>query len=212
MQAVVFDLDGTLLDTLVDLCEAVNFALRSCSQPEVSLNQVRQNVGNGIKNLVSHSLPDGEDNPCFDEVFSTFREYYDRHCLDHTVPYEGIVPLVRELNAQGMKMAIVSNKVDSAVKELAEKFFPDEIKVAVGEREGIKRKPAPDTVNQALAELGVSASQAVYVGDSDVDLLTAQNAGLPCVSVTWGFRDEKFLRRHGAKIRIAQPLELLHKI
>lgn len=211
-RAVIFDLDGTLTDTLEDLKEATNAALAFGGMPLCTLEQVRMYLGNGIRNLMRRAVPDGDANPRFEEVFAFFREYYGRHCLENTAPYKYIVYLLRELRAQQVPMAIVSNKVDSAVKELNRMFFADEIEVALGETEGMARKPEPDMVNHALAELGVPAEQAVYVGDSDVDIRTAANAKLPCISVTWGFRDEAFLREHGAQILIQTPLELLYLI
>lgn len=211
-RAVVFDLDGTLMDTLEDLKNAVNSALAFGKMPLCTLEQVRTYVGNGVRNLMIRAVPGGADNPAFAEVFRFFLEYYDRHCMDHSAPYRDILSLLEELHAQEVPMAIVSNKVDSAVKELNRRFFADYISVALGDRLGAARKPAPDTVYLALSELGVLPEDAVYVGDSDVDVETAANAGLPCVSVTWGFRDEPFLRAHGAQTLIQRPLELLYLI
>jgi phosphoglycolate phosphatase len=208
-EAVIFDLDGTLLDTLQDLCDAVNYALRKSRMPERTIDEVRQFVGNGVEKLMIRAIPDGKENPAFEETFAQFRTYYGEHCKDHTGPYPDILPLMRELDARGMKMAIVSNKLDSAVKELDKEYFSGLTRAAIGEMEGVSRKPAPDTALKAMRELGVTAEHAIYVGDSDVDIQTAANAGIPCVSVTWGFRDEKFLREHGAKQLIHRPLELL---
>lgn len=196
---IIFDLDGTLLNTLEDLAAAVNYALEHCGQPMRSVDEVRQFVGNGIRNLMIRAVPQGEENPRFEEVFAAFKEYYGAHCNDKTCPYPGIKELLARLKADGYRLAIVSNKADFAVKELQKIYFAEEIEVAIGEKEGILRKPAPDTVNQALRELGSVREEAVYVGDSDVDIQTAQNAGMPCVSVTWGFRDRDFLEKHGAE-------------
>jgi phosphoglycolate phosphatase len=209
-RTVIFDLDGTLLDTLEDLKEAVNFALRSESMPECTLEQVRNYVGNGVKMLMIRAVPEGEDNPRFEEAFAAFTDYYKEHCLDNTNPYPEIMNLLEELKAIGVRTAIVSNKLDPAVKELHKRFFADTIEAAIGEREDTARKPAPDMVNRAIEELGVKKEQAIYVGDSDVDIQTAKNSGLPCVSVTWGFRDKTFLKKNGAKTFIQTPLELLN--
>lgn len=207
----IFDLDGTLLDTLDDLAAAVNHALRAYGMPEHSRDAVRQFVGNGVRLLMIRAIPGGEQNPQFEAVFSTFRQYYLVHSLDTTRPYDGITEMLTTLRQRGCRTAVVSNKFDAATKELCRHFFPDTIEVAVGEHEaeGIRKKPAPDTVNEALSQLGVDRRDAVYVGDSDVDLQTARNAGLPCISVLWGFRDKDFLTANGATTFIASPAELI---
>jgi len=207
----IFDLDGTLLDTLDDLAAAVNHALRAYGMPEHSRDAVRQFVGNGVRLLMIRAIPGGEQNPQFEAVFSTFRQYYLVHSLDTTRPYDGITEMLTTLRQRGCRTAVVSNKFDAATKELCRHFFPDTIEVAVGEHEaeGIRKKPAPDTVNEALSQLGVDGQHAVYVGDSDVDLQTARNAGLPCISVLWGFRDKDFLMANGATTFITSPEELI---
>lgn len=207
----IFDLDGTLLNTLDDLASAVNFALRSYGMPEHTRDDIRRFVGNGVRLLMIRAIPQGEQNPQFEEVFNTFRQYYMQHSLDTTRPYDGIQEVLLTLRQRGCRLAVVSNKFDAATKELCKHFFPNIIEVAVGEHEaeGIRKKPAPDTVIEALSQLGVSADNAVYVGDSDVDLQTARNAGLPCISVLWGFRDKDFLLAHGATTFITSPQELL---
>ena len=207
----IFDLDGTLLDTLGDLAAAVNYALRRHGFPEHSIDDVRSFVGNGVRVLMQRAVPDGEANPLFEDVLAAFRSYYLEHSLDTTRPYDGIPELLAELRRRGCRTAVVSNKFDAATKELCRYFFADTIEVAVGEHEaeGIRKKPAPDTVEEALRQLGVTKEGAVYVGDSDVDILTARNAGLPCVSVLWGFRTREFLQAHGATTFITSPLQLL---
>lgn len=207
----IFDLDGTLLNTLDDLASAVNFALRSYGMPEHTRDDIRRFVGNGVRLLMIRAVPAGEQNPQFEEVFNTFRQYYMQHSLDTTRPYDGIQEVLLTLRQRGCRLAVVSNKFDAATKELCKHFFPHSIEVAVGEHEaeGIRKKPAPDTVIEALSQLGVSADNAVYVGDSDVDLQTARNAGLPCISVLWGFRDKDFLLARGATTFITSPQELL---
>ena len=207
----IFDLDGTLLDTLGDLAASVNYALRAHGMPEHSIDDVRRFVGNGVRKLMERAVPDGAGNPRFDETFATFRQYYMAHSLDTTRPYEGIPETLAALKTRGCHLAVVSNKMMAATQELCHHFFPDTIEVAIGEDEaaGIRRKPAPDTVFTAIKALGVGKEDAVYVGDSDVDIQTARNAGLPCISVLWGFRDRDFLISHGAQTFITHPAELL---
>jgi phosphoglycolate phosphatase len=207
----IFDLDGTLLDTLTDLAASCNYALRTHGMPEHSVDDVRRFVGNGVRKLMERAIPNGVDNPDFEATFATFREHYMQHSLDTTHPYSGIPEVLAELKACGCRLAVVSNKMMAATVELCRHFFPDTIEVAIGEHEaeGIRKKPAPDTVFAALKELGVEKDGAVYVGDSDVDVQTAANSGLPCISVLWGFRDRDFLIQHGAKTFISAPSELL---
>ena len=206
----IFDLDGTLLDTLQDLANSVNYALRQHAMPEHSLDDVRRFVGNGVRLLMERAVPDGAGNPQFEAAFDTFRQYYMEHSLDTTRPYDGIPELLRALKQRGCRLAVVSNKMMAATQELCAHFFP-EIEVAIGEHEaeGIRKKPAPDTVCEALRQLGCDKHGAVYVGDSDVDIMTARNSGLPCVSVLWGFRDRQFLTAHGATTFVSHPSELL---
>ena len=207
----IFDLDGTLLDSLADLAASTNYALRTHGMPEHSIDDVRRFVGNGVRKLMERAIPDGETNPDFEATFATFREHYMHHSLDTTRPYQGVPEVLAELKARGCRLAVVSNKMMAATVELCRHFFPDTIEVAIGEHEaeGIRKKPAPDTVFAALRELGVEKSGAVYVGDSDVDIQTAANSGLPCISVLWGFRDRDFLIQHGAKTFFSAPSELL---
>ena len=207
----IFDLDGTLLDTLGDLAASVNYALRTHGMPEHSVDDVRRFVGNGVRLLMERAVPDGAQNPQFDEAFATFRDYYMQHSLDTTQPYAGIPETLAALRTQGCRIAVVSNKMMAATQELCRHFFPDTVEVAIGEHEaeGICKKPAPDTVYAALRELGMGKESAVYIGDSDVDIQTAHNAGLPCISVLWGFRDRDFLMQHGAETFVSAPRELL---
>ena len=210
-QTYIFDLDGTLLDTLGDLAASVNYAMRTHGMPEHSVDEVCRFVGNGVRRLMERAVPGGAAHPAFEAAFATFRRHYMEHSLDTTRPYKGIPEMLQELKRRGRHTAVVSNKFDAATKELCRHFFPDTIEVAVGEHEaeGIRKKPAPDTVLQALSQLGVGQEGAVYVGDSDVDIQTARNSGLPCISVLWGFRDREFLLAHGAETFVSQPLELL---
>ena len=206
----IFDLDGTLLNTLQDLAASVNYALGQCSMPGRTLEEVRRFVGNGVRLLMIRAVPGGEQNPRFEEALNIFRAHYLEHSLDTTAPYPGIVEMLARLKAGGRRMAVVSNKFDKATKELVGHFFGDLIEVAIGENEaaGVRKKPAPDTVDEALRQLGVGKEDAVYVGDSDVDLQTARNSGLPCISVLWGFRDREFLLAHGAVTFAGSPQEI----
>lgn len=206
----IFDLDGTLLDTLSDLAASVNYALQQYDMPQHSIDDIRRFVGNGVRKLMERAVPDGTANAQFEAAFAAFRQHYMAHSLDTTRPYEGIAETLAELQRRGCRLAVVSNKMMAATRELVNHFFPD-IEVAIGEHEaeGIRKKPAPDTVYEALRQLGVGKESAVYVGDSDVDLATAANAGLPCISVLWGFRDRPFLIEHGASTLISRPAELL---
>lgn len=205
---IVFDLDGTLLDTLEDLTASVNYALSLCNMPTRTIEEIRQFVGNGVKKLMIRAVPDGENNSQFEKAFGLFKEYYGEHCNDKTRAYEGIPELLQELKKAGYALAIVSNKIDSAVQELNKRYFP-QVDVAVGDCEGLKRKPAPDSVFVALERLGKSKEDAIYIGDSEVDIQTAKNSGVPCISVLWGFRDKAFLQEHGADIFVEKPMEIL---
>lgn len=211
IKTVIFDLDGTLLDTLQDLTDAVNYALAQFKLPQRDIDEVRQFVGNGIRRLMIRAVPDGESNPDFEAVLATFRGYYDAHCNDKTKPYEGIMELIDALLAQGMNLAVVSNKVESAVQTLNKRYFP-RIAVAVGDREGQQRKPAPDSVLRAMEAYHTKRAETLYVGDSEVDVETAKNAGIQCVSVLWGFRDKERLLESGANLFIEKPSELLEFI
>ena len=204
----IFDLDGTLLDTLQDLANSVNYALRQHGMLEHSIDDIRRFVGNGVRLLMERAIPDGAQNPQFEETFATFRQHYMQHSLDTTQPYDGIPELIHELKTRGCQMAVVSNKMMAATQELVRHFFPD-IDVAIGEHEaaGIRKKPAPDTVYEALRQL--DPHDPVYVGDSDVDIETARNSGLPCISVLWGFRSRDFLLAHGATTFAERPEDIL---
>ena len=204
----IFDLDGTLLSTLADLAASTNYALRTHHMPERSIDEVRRFVGNGVKKLMERAIPDGLNNPLFEETFATFRQHYMQHNLDTTQPYPGIMQLLEQLKAEGKNIAVVSNKFYAATRELCRHFFGELVPVAIGEREDIRKKPAPDTVIEALREQGVDKEGAVYIGDSDVDIMTAKNSGMPCVSVLWGFRDKEFLLEHGATTLISQPEDM----
>ena len=207
-QAVLFDMDGTVLDTLDDLCDSINHSLAEFSLPNVSREHVRQCLGNGAAFLVSHSIPAGSSPELEADVLAFYKPWYDAHCLIKTAPYEGILPMMQSLKEQGLRLAIISNKPDRAVQELSDAFFPGLLELSVGESPSVRRKPAPDTVLTAASQIGLSVDQCVYVGDSEVDLQTARNAGMDCISVTWGFRDEAQLIEAGASVLVRTPEEL----
>lgn len=207
-QTAVFDLDGTLLDTLEDLYLATNTALERHSLPRRSCDEVRLFVGNGVEMLIRRAVPAGTDEETVLAVLADFTTTYAAICEDHTRPYDGILDMLAALRERGIRVAVVSNKFDAATKKLCKKYFGDLVEVAIGERAGVRKKPAPDTVNEALRELGVTLEGAVYIGDSDVDIRTARNCGMPCISVTWGLRDEGFLMENGASILIHTPTKL----
>lgn len=212
---VIWDLDGTLLDTLQDLCNATNYALRSHRLPERTLAEVRRFVGNGVHKLIERAVPAETDAQLLEQVFATFRTYYVEHCRETTCLYPGIKDVLQELKRRGIRQAVVSNKLQAGVSELADEWFADTIQVAIGEREGVSRKPAKDMVVMALEELAAMDGmadedvRAVYIGDSDVDIATAHNASLPCISVLWGFRDRDFLMEHGAETLVEDSRKLI---
>ena len=210
----IFDLDGTLISSLEDLAASCNYALRKNGLPERSVEEVRMMVGNGVKLLMQRAMGIKENAPkqgevAFEKVFQDFRNHYMLHNFDQTRPYPGIMEMLRELKDRDKNIAVVSNKFRAATQEICRHFFGDLIDVAIGESEGINKKPAPDTVNEALKVLGVSREKAVYIGDSDVDVMTARNSGMPCISVLWGFRDQEFLAEHGATIYVKSPEQLM---
>ncbi len=206
---IIFDLDGTLLDTLADLADSVNAVLSAGGFPLRTLEEVRSFVGNGVGRLVHLSLPAETSSEVETACLEQFRAHYLGNMAHKTAPYPGILSMLETLKERGYALAVVSNKFDGAVKRLCQTYFGDRLAVAVGESEGVARKPAPDTVFRVLETLQVPAEGAVYVGDSEVDLLTAQNAGLPCISVGWGFRDRAFLMEHGAVQVVDSPADLV---
>ena len=205
----IFDLDGTLLNTLGDLAASTNYALRQYGMPDHTIDDVRRFVGNGVGKLIERAIPEGLANPQYEDVLATFRKHYMLHSLDTTAPYPGIESLLHSLRSHGCNVAVVSNKFYNATVELCRHFFADTVEVAIGERENIRRKPAPDTVFEAMRQLGVSGEDTVYVGDSDVDVATARNSGIPCISVLWGFRDRDFLIEHGATTFVNTPEDII---
>lgn len=218
---IIFDLDGTLMNTLDDLHDSVSYALRQAGLAPNPKQDTRRYLGNGVRNLVNRSVE--QASPTADEalkewVFETFRAYYVAHSMDKTAPYGGIPEMLKECKKRGLFTAIVSNKLAPAVIDLHKAFFADSIDVAIGETPTVKRKPAPDMVDEAIRQLSllhgrsIEKSECVYVGDSEVDLQTAKNSDLPCIAVSWGFRDRDYLVEQGAKNIIDRPNELFEHI
>lgn len=198
IDTIIFDLDGTLLNSLTDLANSVNYVMERYGFPTHPESKVQQMVGNGIGVLLEKAIPEGRAFSKFDDCLKDFHEHYTIHKKDFTKPYPGILEFLKDAAASGYKMAIVSNKPDAAAKALCKDFFTPYITTAIGESPQIARKPAPDTVFAAMKELNSTPEQCVYVGDSDVDMATAANSGIPCISVSWGFRERSFLLEHGA--------------
>lgn len=211
IRTILFDLDGTLLNTLEDLTDSVNYMLREYGYPERTIDEVRAFVGNGVRLLVERALPAAE-RVRTDECLETFSAHYDAHKADKTRPYDGIIDMLRAVKAAGYKTAVVSNKYEAAVKALAAEEFCGLLDAAVGERAGRKAKPAPDGVYEAMRQLGADKATTVYVGDSDVDVLTAKNAGLAMIGVSWGFRSRAMLEKEGADVIVDAPAEILSAV
>jgi len=211
-RAVIFDLDGTLLNTLDDLHNSVQYALSASSLPATSREDTRLAVGDGIGNLIARSIENGHQNPKFSTCLSLFKDYYAAHNTEHTAPYDGILSLLSALRKNGILIGVVSNKIDSAVKTLCERYFEKLIDYAVGEREGVRRKPAPDSLLACIEAFTLTPKDCLYVGDSEQDILTARNAGTSIVSVTWGFRDLATLRAAGGESFAATPEQLMSMI
>lgn len=211
-QLAIFDMDGTILNTLEDLKISINHALIENGFPERTFEEVRRFVGNGTQKLVERSVPEGTGKEKQQEVLASFDEYYAVHCADYTKPYQGIVEALQELKKRNIKTAVVSNKPDYGVQSLCEKYFKGLFDFPVGMKEGMRKKPAPDAVLQVLEHLGAAREDAVFIGDSDVDVQTALNAHLTCVGVTWGFRDREVLENAGAKIIVDDTEEMLKEI
>ena len=212
MKTVLFDFDGTLLYTIPDLADAVNQALEKFGYPTHDYDTIQSFVGNGVRLLVSRALPGGEENPDMDAVFAAFSAYYDVHCLDKTGPYEGIMELLAALREKGVPMAIVTNKYQAAAEELRKKFFADFIPIIEGDVEGRERKPNPAPVLAALKALGADKENAVYIGDTEVDMLTAQNSGLDFIAVEWGFRTLDQLKALGIEKIAMKPMDIVDMI
>lgn len=209
---VIFDMDGTILYTLDDIADGVNASLRKHGLPEKEKDDIRRHIGNGIRHEIESSVPEGTSEEVIDAVYEDFHEWYEIHCNDRTRPYDGIVPLMEKLKEKGILCAVVSNKADYAVKKLDEIYFSGLISAGVGESEKIARKPAPDEVDEVLRLLDVKREDAVYVGDSEVDIETGKNAGMDCIAVTWGYRDEAWLKQCGGEVIVHSPDELCEQL
>ena len=208
LKLVIFDLDGTILDTLEDLADSVNYALSVHGYPTRTLEEIRRFVGNGLFNLVCLALEPETDEAVAKKVLATQKAYYKEHCADKTKPYDGVLELLAELKEAGYKMAVVSNKADYAVQILCEQYFKGLFDLTIGEREHVRKKPAPDSVNMVLETLQTDRKNAVYIGDSEVDIKTAKNADMKAIFVNWGFRDEEVLREQGAEVIVGTMKEL----
>ena len=212
LKAVIFDLDGTILDTLGDLSNSVNFALQQNSLPLRSIDEVRAFVGNGIRLLIERAVPEGTDEETLNKCFDAFKAHYKENSAVLTKAYDGIPEVLSELSAMGLKTAVVSNKADFAVQILVEEYFKGLFQYSVGEREGIRRKPYPDSVFSVIETFGVNKDECIYIGDSEVDIETAKNAGIKCICVTWGFREKEFLQSLSPDYMADTPKEILNII
>lgn len=209
IKAVIFDLDGTLTDTLADLTNSVNFALSEFGFPKRSADEVRSFVGNGVRRLINLSVPCGTPENVCEECLNAFKAHYEKNSCVNTKPYDGINEVLEALKNKGIKTAVVTNKVHWAAEEIVNHFFEGFTDVTVGQVDGVAQKPAPDGIFCALEKLGVPKENAVYVGDSEVDCITAHNAGIPCIGVTWGFRDREILEENAAEFIADTPMEIL---
>lgn len=208
-ELIIFDMDGTILNTLDDMADCLNHVLEANGFPKRTLSEVRSFVGNGIKKLVERGIPEGTPQKELEKVLQDFQTYYKAHCADKTQPYDGIVTLLKKLRLSGYQTAVVSNKIDDGVQALCRQYFNGLFDMAVGEQPSVRQKPAPDSVNKVLETLHVDRSKAVYIGDSEVDLATAQNACMDCIAVDWGFRDVEYLKSMGDAIIVSIPDEIL---
>ncbi|MBQ6798157.1 MAG: HAD family hydrolase [Oscillospiraceae bacterium] len=208
-QLIIFDLDGTILDTLEDLSDSLNHTLTQAGYPRRTLAEARSFIGNGIRNLIIRGAPEGTPDETITELHRQFNAYYDLHRADKTAPYPGIPALLTRLKEEGRTLCVVSNKPNHAVGPLCSKYFGTLLDAAYGEREGIPRKPAPDAVLAVMKDYGVLPEQTVYIGDSEVDALTAANSGVDCILVDWGFRDRELLEQAKAKALVSTPKALL---
>ena len=210
--AILYDMDGTVLNTLGDLTDSVNYALAHFSFPPVDSRKVAGFLGNGAKRLLTLSCPEGTDEAVIEEILAFYLPWYNEHCRIKTAPYDGIVGMMQKLKAMKVKQAVISNKPDIAVKPLAEEFFPGLLELAIGESREIRRKPAPDSVLAAAEQMNVPVDRCVYIGDSEVDIETAKNAGMDCIAVTWGFRSREQLVNSGAEIMVNSAEELFEAL
>ncbi len=210
-EAVLLDMDGTVLDTVGDIQDSLNASLREFNLPEVDTQKTKANLGNASRYLITHCVPEGTTAELTEKVLNFYLPYYDAHSHIKTRPYDGILELMENLKNSGLRLAIISNKPMSTVKGLAEEFFPGKLECAVGQSHDVRRKPAPDMVLKAVEDMGLSIDKCVYVGDTEVDIKTADNAGMDCISVSWGFRTKEQLLKAGAS-RIADSVQVLYHI
>ncbi len=208
-EAVIFDLDGTLINTIGDLAASTNAALAAYGYPTRTLTEVTQFVGNGMGRLIQLAVPEGLEQAQQDAVYQAFRRHYAQHYMDRSLPYPGIAALLRQLTAKRIRLAVVSNKADPMVAKLCDAFFPGAFAVVMGEQPGLARKPAPDMPKECVHRLGCPPERTIYIGDSEVDIRTAENASLACVAVSWGFRSREALLSAGASTIIDTPAQLL---
>ncbi len=206
---IIFDLDGTLLYTLEDLKDSVNFALKKYNYDPISLEQTKKFVGNGVRKLIERAIPDGEQNINFEECLKTFKTDYSENMCNKTKPYDGVLKVLEKIKNMGIKTAVVSNKFDSAAKELCKRYFGNLIDIVVGQSDSIPQKPSPESILKVIKYFGYDAENCIYVGDSEVDIQTAKNASIPCISVIWGYREKDTLEKAGAKTIINKPEEIL---
>lgn len=211
-ELIIFDMDGTILDTLEDLKNSMNHTLRLHNMPERTLDEIRSFVGNGIRKLIERAVAEGTSDEQIDVIHKDFMTHYEAHCADFTRPYNGVIDLIKELRNRGYKTAVVSNKADVAVQDLCIQYFPGLFDLAIGERPEIAKKPAADMVNLALEQLEFFREKAVYIGDSDVDVATAANSKLDMIAVDWGFRTREFLIQQGAETIVSRPEEILELV
>lgn len=211
IRCVIFDLDGTLLNTLEDLCDSTNFALAQMGYPQRSLEEVRKFVGNGVRKLIERAVPADINSTDVEKCLAIFKKHYSENMYNKTAPYNGIIKMLEVLKNNEIPTAVVSNKFDAAVKELCKKYFGNLIQIAIGENEaeGVRKKPAPDSVLKAMNELNVSRDDVIYVGDSETDVQTARNANINCIGCCWGFRSREVLEKEGAKYIVESPDEIL---
>ena len=209
---IIFDMDGTILNTIDDLSASLNYTLQTCGYPVHTVEEVRNFVGNGIRKLIKSAVPENTHEDEIDRLFEIFNKHYRINCSDKTKPYEGITDLLKKLRSDGIKTAVVSNKADYAVQDLCRHYFDGLFDIAIGEKSGLRKKPYADSVNAVLKNLDICKEDAVYIGDSEVDIQTAANAEINCIIVEWGFRDREFLLEQGAQVMVSDVKELYDKL
>lgn len=209
IQTVIFDLDGTLLYSLEDLKDSVNFVMKKHGFREYTIDEVREAIGNGVRLLMERILPKDIDKNLFEECLSEFKENYSKNMYNKTKPYDGVLDMLKALREEGYKIAVLSNKFDSAVKELSNKYFGELVDLAVGQKDGVKEKPSPLGIQEIAKELDTDIEACIMVGDSEVDIQTANNAGIDCISVTWGYKNIDFLYDNGATKLVYTPEDIL---